>query len=61
MIKDTIVAEDEINYKNLWIYQKGQAAMWEKLYEESSTAHQSTINQLMKARKHLNDILEILK
>ena len=61
MIKDTIVAEEEINYKNLWIYQKGQAAMWEKLYDESSKEHQSTINKLMIARKHLKDILEILK
>jgi len=61
MIKDTIVSEDEINYKNLWIYQKGQAAMWEKLYEEASKNHQSTINTLMTTRKHLKDILEILK
>jgi len=61
MIKDTIIPEEEINYKSLWIYEKGKAAMWEKLYEEVSKSHQLTINKLLAVRKNLKDILEGLK
>ena len=61
MTKDKIIPEEEIDYKKLWKYQKDQADMWEKLYENSSTAHQSTINKLLAVKKNLAEILGRLK
>ena len=61
MAEDKIIPEEEIDYKKLWKYQKDQSDMWEKLYENSSTAHQSTINKLLAVRKDLANILGRLK